>query len=351
MHNDKFNKDLIEFFNEHFNQQEHLFVFCCGGYQKEQFPIPKLKNVIILSKVNSAKQEEEETKFLLLVFQNAKKIILHGLFMPEIVRLLDKNSYLLKKCSWVMWGGDLYHYKYRDKNLKEDAFEEIRKRVISGFGEFITGTTGDYELAKKWYGVKGKLSKCFGYIDIKNYNHKNNNKLKQKFCILVGNSAAYTNNHIEVLQKLQTHKGRISKIICPLSYCDGSDYAQNLINEGKKIFGNKFFPILNYIEKSEYEKMILEEVDIAIFNHERQQAFTTVITLFLMGKKIYLNEKSTIVKTCKELDLDVFLTQYLDKDDFFNFSNLSINRNKKIAQKVFSKQELLNSWKKIFENI
>ena len=356
MHNDKFNSELINFFNNNFNKDDHLFIFCCGGRMQEIFSIPKFNNILILKGAIS-RRENQDFKLLLSLLNKSKKIILHGLFLREVFVFFDKNKYLLKKCSWIIWGGDLYHYKYRKINPQEDAHEEIRKRVIANIGNIITGTKGDYELAKKWYNTKASYVKCFAYSSMLSFkigynkiSNNINNKPKNKFNILLGNSAASTNNHIEAMQKLAAHKDKIKKIICPLSYCNEGNYADNVIREGKKYFGKTFYPILEYMDKAIYEKMLLEEVDIAIFNHERQQAFGNITMLLAMGKKVYINKKSTLVDVFKEEGLDIFFSNNIDKSDFFNIDKKSSNKNMKIMKDFLSTDYLLKQWKGVFKN-
>ncbi|MFC6669724.1 hypothetical protein [Marinobacterium aestuariivivens] len=51
----------------------------------------------------------------------AEKIILHGLFNSHIFYILAFQPWLLRKCSWVIWGGDLYirEAKIRDWRWKK----------------------------------------------------------------------------------------------------------------------------------------------------------------------------------------------------------------------------------------
>ncbi len=350
MHNDKFNKDLIAFFNENFNKKEHLFIFCCGGYQEDKFLIPKAGNVII---INIANRNLKEVKFLLMTLEKAKKIILHGLFIRGVFEFLDKNKYLLKKCAWVIWGGDLYHYKYRQINKEENEFEEVRKRVLGKIDEFITGTKGDFELAKEIYNKNAKWKFSFSYLSniiIKNYKVDFEKlKNKEKFNVLLGNSASSANNHLETIEKLKKYQEKINKLICPLSYCGTKDYIEEVVKKGQEVFGERFIPLTDYLKREEYDKMLENEIDVAIFNHERQQAFGNITQLLAMGKTVYINQKSTLTDVCQNLlKIKIFFVKGLLK----NFSVLNekeMKNNIELMQKgVLSLNNFKKSWEDIF---
>lgn len=143
--------------------------------------------------------------------------------------------------------------------------------------------------------------------------------------ILVGNSAAPNNNHIEIFSILKNLSiPADSKIIVPLSYGDMS-YKNEIIAIGKRMFGIKFQPLTQMLEMKEYVD-VLASCSIVIFNHKRQQgAGNAGIALFL-GAKVFMNPESLLYQEYVDQGLVVFpnseieneLTKYdlayLDKD-------------------------------------
>lgn len=96
--------------------------------------------------------------------QQADKIILHGSFNQHVVRLLFLMPRVLKKCYWVMWGGDLYVHKLGNHTSRRWKVNEfIRRPVIKNMGHLITYIKGDYALAREWYGARGNYQECFMY--------------------------------------------------------------------------------------------------------------------------------------------------------------------------------------------
>lgn len=271
-------------------------------------------------------ERKKEINKLFEYMKSAKKIILHGLWKDEVVSILYNNQFLLKKSYWIMWGGDFY-------SPENQSYE--KKEVMRKISFLITGTKGDYDLAKKWYFVEGKYigginypSNIYRDIELKK---DNNNCLN----IQVGNSADPTNKHFEIFEKLEGYKSKNIKIFVPLSYGD-KKYAKEVFFKGKELFGRKFIAILNHMSLQNYNNF-LNEIDIAIFNHERQQAAGNIFTLLGLGKTVYLNEKSTLYKMLDEYG---FI--------FYNIKNLELkyislndkNINKLIMKKHFSKEAI-----------
>lgn len=339
---EKFANDYIKFVNNNFNSKEHLFLV----FGRQNFQIDEKRNIVKISK---------NTKGLLCLFSNfykCRRVFLHGLFVKEIVLFLFLQPWLLKKCNWILWGGDLYYYKFRKKNFKEDLYEKIRKYVIKNIGEISTFIKGDYELAQKWYGARGKhysfLYPSAIYKD--NILYEDKKRKGNKIYIQVGNSADPTNNHLEVLRKLEKYKNENIEIVCPLSYSYGDSCYRNIvIKEGVKIFGNKFKPLLEFMPIEEYLK-ILAKIDIAIFNHKRQQAGSNIIPLLGFGKKVYIRDDIVTWNFLNSYGIKVYksngnFNSLLKKvPDEIKLKNINIIKNH------FTEEKLKEDWEKIFQS-
>lgn len=329
---DKFIPPFIDLIKENFSFSKHDFLLF-GNLQT--FPTQLDKNVIHINHVY-------QIFTLILKMNQSKKVILHSLFNPIVVLLLFFQPWLLKKCYWIIWGGDLYYYKFRDPSVKTSIYENIRCFVIKRIGHFVTYFEEEYELAQKWYGVSGAHHKCFTYpsnifqaIELKQRNHTSIN-------IQVGNSATQTNQHIDVLERLSIYKDENIKIFTPLSYGDMS-YAKLVIEFGKGVFGDKFIPIEHFMPFSEY-KEFLSDIDIAIFNNNRQQAIGNIISLLGLGKKVFMRTDVSSWTSLRKMELIVFDLEDLEitllKTD-------DVNHNKAKIYKYFSKTALISQLKSI----
>lgn len=113
--------------------------------------------------------------------------------------------------------------------------------------------------------------------------------------ILVGNSAAAENNHIEVFDFIKNRfnlDGR--KIFVPLSYGD-EQYRKKIISAGWNIFGEKFVPILDFLPKKEYIHLV-DSCGFVFMNQIRQQAIGNICIMMMKGAKIFMNQKSPAFK-------------------------------------------------------
>ncbi|MCA1060854.1 TDP-N-acetylfucosamine:lipid II N-acetylfucosaminyltransferase [Rossellomorea aquimaris] len=342
-HNDKFINSYIELVNNNFNESEHFFLILGKGMGG---------SVVTNNNTIHAKAPISSLMHLIKALYRSEKIYLHGLFIPQIVVLLFLQPWLLSKCNWVIWGGDLYQYCNEKKTLKAKLYEKMRSFTIRNISGLITHIKGDYELAKSWYNAKGDHYYTFLYPSnlYKKYDISKISKNSEKTYIQIGNSADPTNNHIEIFNELKEVKGLKNKnfeIICPLSY-GNKEYANTVLEKGKELFGDKFKPLMEFVPFENYLD-ILAKIDIAIFNHQRQQAVGNITTLLSLEKKVYIRDDITTWSFCEEHGLKV----YSINEEFQNLfepipaSVKLINKNKMIEQ--FSFEKLVNDWKIIFE--
>jgi len=330
---DKFIPPFVDFVTNNFENEQHTFLLL-GDINK--FPVKLGENVLYIKIVT-------KLSFFQALYK-ADKIILHSLFNQRVVKLLVIQPWLLSKCYWVMWGGDLYHYQLRERHLKADLYEALRSFLIKHIGHFITYVKGDYELAKKWYGCKGEYHECFAYLSNLYQPYKLAEKQGDTINILVGNSADPTNNHAEVFEKLSAYKDSDIRIYCPLSYGQPA-HAAEMAKLGKEIFGDKFVALLDFMTFDKYLEL-LGQIDIAVFAHKRQQAMGNTISLLGLGKKVFMRSDVTSWQVFQDLGVRVFDVENLDLLDLA--SDIRLQNQKKI-ETHFSQATLRQQWQSIFE--
>ena len=348
MHNDKFNGDYIKFINENFPPREHLFIFVANAVG-EMFPIPPLANV---KKLFCSRKRFYNYFWLLYYCIRADKIILHGLFVPQIVKFLYINRYLLKKCYWVLWGGDFYDDVNNDcsgyaSNLDYQKYRTYKYFVAKNIYGFITYLEGDYNLAKKHYVSSALYFECLSYLSNLVRKFECNSRVTNKeLNILVGNSATSTNNHTEVFNLLKEIDLSKIKIICPLAYGD-EQYRTQIIEYASKLFGNIFNPIAELTASSAYYVM-LGNIDIAIFNHSRQGAMGNIITLLGMGKTVYIKQNTSPAEFFNRIGIKTFNVDSISEYGLEKLDDLQRESNIKIMQTYFNESTLLFQWQNIF---
>ena len=340
---EKFTQPYIQFINENFDKDKHFFILYGDFNGVSNLP----QNTLIVNKSIS---------FLLMLerlLHSAKQVILHSLFISETLLVFFRvHSYILKKCYWTVWGADLYFHLYKQNSFKDKLREGIYRSIIPRLGGVITHVQGDYELAKKWYGAKGGYHYCFMYLsnafNTEFYDYNTSVKEDdQSTTILIGNSADPSNNHLEILQKLENLKDASIKLVCPLSYGSRS-YANKVIETGNNMFGEKFVPLLEFFSLETYNK-VLRKVDVAIFNHQRQQGLGNIINLLGLGKKVFIRGDITTWDFAVDHELIVYNTSELTKENILSKipDDVRNNNQSKIKSK-FSLDKLNKDWEKIF---
>jgi len=335
-----FNIEFVNFLNRHFASERHQIALL-GSDER----INDSKVVFI----NTKRKGFE----LIKLMNNSEKIFIHGLFSKELVLLLFGQPWLLKKSYWVIWGGDLYHYKFRNQTFKSNSYEFLRKKVIKNIGNIVTLVEGDYELAKKWYNTKAKYHEAFypNQIVFDNLTNINNDKNVNKIIIQIGNSADPSNNHLDILQKLLKFKNNDIELIVPLSY-GNTEWAKYVVQKGKELYGDKFKPLVEFLPSAEYAK-ILSSVDVAIFNHDRQQALGNILALLHAGKKVFIKNDITTWNFLKKKGLTVYNTYDIDKLSFEEFVYMDESlktKNKEIIEREFSEEKCAELWGNIFNS-
>lgn len=336
---------FVKYVDKNFCSKEHNF-YLHGDAQK--FYVEASDNVTI----TDGKQKSSFLHFIKLIpnLIVARKVILHGLFDIRIIMLLASMPFILNKCYWVIWGGDLYQYQKPKTKLKEKVKEFLRVFVIKRIGHLVTYIPGDVALAYKWYGASGQYHECLMYlsntVDI-NFSkcELSHAKSTDKINILVGNSADPSNNHFEILDKLSRFKNRNIEVFIPLSYGD-PDHARAVIDYGKRILGNKLTPIIEFMESSEYRRF-LKSIDIAIFNHRRQQAMGNTISLLGLGKTVYMRSDVSQWSLFKSKGIHV---RDIDRlHDLLLMPELQRTINLELVERYFSSERLKQQYKVIFK--
>ena len=255
---------------------------------------------------------------------------------------------------WIFWGSDLYDFidypiydddtkaylnikKKRKRSLISRLHILLRKYVVKHKINYVVASEIEYEIIQKFYGTKAKRID-FNYPNPVKENFEFNQRAKCKGnikkIILLGNSAAIENNHLSVLKKLAELKTDF-EVIVPLSYGGSEKYINDVLTLGKDLLGNKFIPLVNLLTPSEYQK-ILDNVDVCVMNHIRQQAMGNLRYLLSQGKKVYMNKESISRKyfESKGIVLNV-IPEHFDESIFDEVSDTVVKNNCEILKDIY----------------
>jgi dTDP-N-acetylfucosamine:lipid II N-acetylfucosaminyltransferase len=313
----------------------------------------------------------------------SKVIVFHGMnyYQALIVHKLFKNS---KKYVWSVFGGEIYNNNLIIKN--ESVGPKTYRQFVFNYKKWIKNILrpAHYLLFKGKENPNSIVKKSFRKMDytailfqeeVNNYvklgiiNHtikqlnftyypldlviKKNDDFVKGNNILLGNSASYTNNHLEMFDILKNFELSNYQLITVLSY-GNNEYAKNIINLGNEIFGYKFKPLTEFLPQEEYQK-ILKECGIVIMNHHRQQAVGNVMNAIYLGAKVYLSEKNTLFHYLKRIGCHIFSVEHdliVENKEVFNLLTIEqMNHNRATVSSELSLDKVVNELRDIFTPI
>lgn len=317
---EKFIPPFIDFIKDNFNDSTHMFAF-----------ITSEKYLLGLTHRHNPKFFHTDSDFELLrqhMYQS-DKIIFHGLWRDKLDTCLLENKEFLQKSYWIMWGADFY---FPAKQTEQ------RREVIKEMAFLVTANFGDVDYVRKNYGANGTHINCISYLSNIFYNIATTDNNSEYVHIQVGNSATETNNHAEIFDKIRMYTNDSFKIFCPLSYGD-KNYALSVKSLGRKIFGNNFMPLNDFMSPYRYHRF-LSTMDFAIFDAERQQGFSNLLYLIGMGKKVFINANSNLNRYFSDLDITIYNT---DNIELFPLDAHIKEKNMSIVRRTFTEEGLKQS--------
>lgn len=288
---------------------------------------------------------------LVKMCRESRKVIIHSLFLPPLY-LIAISLFIKKfgdKTFWDIWGADLYDtYESRKKNFAHRAREVFRKRFIKNIAA-VGDIPGDYDYLKERYKTNATFYLASYIYDFPALEEK---ERCGKTCnILLGNSANPSCCYPDALEKLSVFKEEDIKIFCILSYPKNEKrYIASVIEKGKDIFGEKFIPITEFMPYEEYMQL-LNKIDIAVFNNNRQQALGNIAGLLFYGKRVYLNKQNACYDHFNRIGAKLFLLNDLKREDIRITEYIELKeRNQKVIEDFFSDEEFYKRWNVIFES-
>lgn len=169
--------------------------------------------------------------------------------------------------------------------------------------------------------------------------------------ILIGNSASFTSNHIEIFSTIEPLLSQSTKVVTPLNY--GNRYYKNhILRVGNKRFGALFSPITEPLSKKEYHRQMLD-CSVFIQNSHKQQALGNIISALWFGLRVYLNDFTSTYKYFKRHGAILYsIGKDLSPENDHRFEGLSENQmlqNRNVLETLFGEQPLNAAMKTDFQ--
>ena len=273
---------------------------------------------------------------------------MHG--NPVLIYFLLFPS-VLKKTYWFIYGYELERNDAGSNKKLGNLIRSLEKRyVLRRIYGHITHIRGDSERANSQFKSKAKFFYSQGYLSnvVKEPVRQLQNDYSQKTKkILVGNSTSPSNNHLSVFKMLLRYKDDDILIYCPLSYGIYEEYKNDVIKTGKELFGNKFIALTEFMTLEAYNAF-LAEMDIVVFNHNRQEAMGITLSLLSMGKTVYMNPETTSFRSMIERGFKVFDNALIEREGLYKTRDVSLNP--ALVYKSYSYKTLIDSYTVIFSD-
>lgn len=324
---EKFTPLFIHFVKDNFDAGKHKFTFITSP--RYEFGLTEDDNAEFLYK-------DDDFEVLTDYMESAEKIILHSLKRDKVHSILRNNPHLLKKCIWVMWGGDFYYpTTYNDDHL----------HIIENVPYLVNVLDEEIDMVRNVYNAKGKHIRSFFYNTTIFHECSMDNDIEGTE-ILLGHSAVVENRHIEYMEKLAQFIDEDIRIKCPLVYPkSNAEYRDKVIQRGRELFGDKFIYLIDFIPLDEYLDWI-DTINIAVFPSSRQHGMGNLVNLLGSRKKVFLDTRVSTWSFFKRMGVTLYP---LDAVNISSLSNRVAADNNRIIKNYFSENRLRQDLKSIFD--
>lgn len=340
-------------------QNVFLAVVPCQGYQFRYIKQIEKLNTVIDSDAGVTDFVNKSTQYDAIMF--------HSLFPEFFCNVLDKIDNDTTKIAWMFWGGEFYEHpsvgmNYQGQltyssyqrsifvrkylaNLKNVLVKKKIPDYVNNIGKIthiITPFPEDYKVVRDIWHCNAQWI-WWNYYSIEETLGNLVNMEIVGDDILLGNSATLPNNHIEILSILQKINLGRRKVFIPLSY-GNSRYAKFVTKKAKKCLNVHSVPLLDFLERDEYNKIMLN-CGVVIMNHYRQQAVGNIVTALWLGAKIYMSERSPVYRHFIDLGAKIYTVEKDLKPDnpesLSPLTNQEKENNREVIYKEYSKKNML----------
>ncbi|MFW6275714.1 MAG: hypothetical protein ACOC2M_03675 [bacterium] len=271
------------------------------------------------------------------ICQKAELVVLYDLDQVKIKIALSLPEHI--KIAWRFFGHELYNrqrLKYLSKTTQRTLGAKLFflkiwekkniipfKKALTRINFFLGLSEAEYILlVNNWGRLPKYIQLSFSSIDLNASSINFKPKIGESFpLILVGNSKAMYNNHIDII-RLIDQEPNCQQFNFTLLFNYGLEkyYTKKIRNltRGK----NYFHLIEEFMSLDEFNKLY-ERASAVVINSYRQMAMGNIFTAFKKGVKVYLNEKNLMMHWLKEEGFKVF--SIIDFQHDLQVNNLSLN--------------------------
>lgn len=354
---------LYRMLNEHFGEDKihHLIVDRENVYRASQPQVNEFSNVTFFpSKGGFLKQ----ARLVKSMYKRARHIIILGYFFSmrqKLLLLLDKKA--MNKVVWINMGSDLYLWE-KQSNMLRDRFDNMINFKFRNTVKYagMPFPSDELFLRENFKGIK----KCFytPMISSRLPLDKLDEILEKpkpphnKVWIQVGHSIYQRGNHIYLLDMLEKFKKEDIRIVLPLSYGFGNQYAEGglpyrraVVNVANQIFGKdnvsvmtKDIPLFNYLE-------YLSNIDIFVTAVPQPHGLGNIWYLLYLGKKVFMPSGNPTYDFFVNEGFEIYDTLKIPEMTFEEFVKPINHIERKWINDRYDRDKTVKYWEEFFETI
>lgn len=349
---DKFFLPLVDILEKGFDMREHAFLIYklnlwnpnnkYGTWEKYRELSETYHNVLLAEDgcIIPGITKEGALVTSILYIQEAKKIIFHGEWLSEKICAFFCREELFyevkRKGIWNIWSGRVGQNEC-NKYIKA-LLKYCKVIATKGIGETYRGLCENIQLPKHYLYDKGAIYTWILDLPVMSSPKRN---------VLLGQSCYPYNNNLETLQLLECFKGEID-IYCITSYGE-LNYISEVVQEGKRIFGNKFHVVNYFMPYKEYVDF-LNTMDVAVYGMEIAGSYDTLRILFWLKKKVYLKKNSPVDLTTRDDGYYVYDYYQIPQENIEQlFTDNYAEKNYEQSLDEFDKDKIIERWRGLFE--
>lgn len=250
-----------------------------------------------------------------------------GADIYQQLNIFRKHLYGSETKKWMRFSLN-YKYRLEFRAIKHLFLKQVRtpKNNLLKSMDRIEKLLWYIEDEIKWINEKVKMPafayfKFFTFKDVIPFDKGNVDVSKKS--ILIGNSAAIENNHLDVLKVFKNNKILDYQIALPLTYGNPEKYKQFVKKKYELFFGDNFKTQEKSLSLLDYYSW-LNGFPTAIMLHYRQQALGNLFYLIANGTKVYLSEKNILLNWFQKNKIEVFSFEKQFINDYQQ-NNLTLN--------------------------
>ena len=263
-------------------------------------------------------------------------IVLHAMsvFAARVALAASADSVVL----WSGWGDDYYGGFWNARHgvvggkslavvdrsrplidrvatgLKRGHQSALRRRAARRVTHFSAPIQDDFAVARSAHRGLNAEYLQINYTDVEQVVNATGPRALGRN-ILLGNSAAPTNNTLEAIARLARVPLGDRLVYAPLGYGHPT-YRRAVVTAGKAVWGDAFRPLEAFMPLHEYLGVV-QSCGVVVMNHWRQQAVGSLVAALHAGSRVVLNHRNPLFSFAQRQGIDITEFSEACHADFF----------------------------------